>query len=122
MIIRIKLVDPDDISSLRTRIFSTMCRTCDSRHRQPSGMYSEQYSAAPSGSGPKQRGRKSMMVSLSHSHKLYGPKKSLTGAGNAKCEICEYHVLLLEELEMMFADCCNDDALGTAQISQLVQQ
>jgi hypothetical protein len=27
-------------------------------------MYSEQYSAAPSGSGPKQRGKKSMMVSL----------------------------------------------------------
>ena len=30
----------------------------------PRGMYSEQYSAAPSGRGPKQRGRKSMIVSL----------------------------------------------------------
>ena len=45
-------------------IAPTIPSTCTNNIFKPGGMYSEQYSAAPSGSGPKQRGKKSMMVSL----------------------------------------------------------
>ena len=59
----------------------------------PRGMYSEQYSAAPSGRGPKQRGRKSMIVSLGEMETQAGSLATRDGINLTRTVAKNWHVL-----------------------------
>ena len=77
----------------------------------PCGMYSEQYSAAPSGRGPKQRGRKSMIVSLGEMETQAGSLATRDGINLTRTVAKTCHVLY------SFVPNDTRDQIGVASLS-----